>query len=102
MVVFCLKDESMYGKVVRRIVGGCFACIMLMVLVVMGCGFWREVHYRFHLDRFFNKTYYNTMPLSKEVTYYSNPYDENRYVTNGKGKKTLQNIRWIATPLGND
>ena len=102
MAVFCLKDESLYGKVIRRIVGGCIACIMLMVLVVMGCDFWREMNYRFHLDRFYNKTYYNVMPLSKAVTYYSNPYDENRYVTNGKGKKTIKNIRWIASPLGND
>lgn len=102
MVLFCLKDESMYGKVIRRIVGGCFAGIMLIAFITVGWLFGREIYYHLHEEWYIDESRYDALPLSKEVTYYSNPYELNSFVTNGKGKKTLQNIRWIATPLGND
>lgn len=98
-VILGMKDDSKYGKILRRVVGSCFAVIMLLVTSAAIVGTYEGI-----VDTFFDNDFeknFNTHYLSRGATYYSQ-YQEDSYVKNADGKKTIKDICWIAKPLGHD
>lgn len=98
-VIFGMRDDSKYGKFLRRVVGSCFTVIMLLVTSAAIVGLYDEI-----VNTFFDEDseeYYNVQYLSRGATYY-NQYLEEGFVKNADGKKTIKNICWIAKPLGYD
>lgn len=100
-VILGMRDDSKYGKFLRRVVGSCFAFLMLLLAVAACWEFCRTAYYRMSLDRHFDDSYYNQQHISRSVTYYTY-YDEDSYLKTSDGKKTITGIRWIAKPLGRD
>lgn len=99
-VVLGMRDDSKYGKFIRRMVGGSFACIMLLLLLNVGWAFGNRIYYRW-LYNHSNDDYGTGQYISRGVTYYS--YDgADGYVRTADGKTTITDIRWIAKPLGAD
>lgn len=99
-VILGMKDESRYGRFVRRVVGGSFAFIMLLLALSVGWSFGNRVYYRWFCDNS-NDDYGDGQYISRGVTYYS--YDgADGYVRTADGKTTISNILWIAKPLGTD
>lgn len=99
-VVLGMSDNSKYGKFVRRVVGGSFAFIMLMLALSVGWGFGNRAYYRWIYNHS-NNNYGTGQYISRGVTYYS--YEGvDGYVRTADGKTTISGIRWIAKPLGND
>ena len=49
-VVLGMKDDSKYGKFLRRTVGSCFAFIMLMLAMMIGFAVCRSAYYRLGID----------------------------------------------------
>ena len=100
-VILGMRDDSKYGKVLRRIVGSCFAFLMLLLAMAAGCDFCRTVSYRLEGSRLFDDSHYDSRYISRFVTYYT-CYDEDGYLETSDGKKTITGIKWIAKPLGMD
>lgn len=100
-VVLGMRDDSKYGKFLRRTVGSCFAFLMLLLAIAAGWDFCRTACYRLSMDRYFDDSYYNAQHISRSVTYYTS-YGEDGYIETSDGKKTITGIRWIAKPLGLD
>lgn len=101
--VLGMTDDSKYGKFIRRVVGTCFAVLVLIftgaVLWVVGEEVWRK------LDcDWFNAVqidYYDNEELSREISFHKG-YAKDGYLFNRDNKKVLKNICWIAKPLGED
>ena len=100
-VILGMRDDSKYGKILRRTVGSCFAFLMLLLAIAAGWDFCRTACYRLALDKHFDDSYYDTQYISRNVTYYTY-YDEDGFLKTADGKKTITGIRWIAKPLGMD
>lgn len=103
-VLLGMKDDSKYGRFIRRVVGSCFAFLMLLLAIAAGWDFCRTACYRLNID--FNEDdsdrYHTSQYLSRNATYYSYDYGESGYVRGRNRKKTLENVQWIAKPLGDD
>ncbi len=100
-VILGMRDDSKYGKILRRTVGSCFAFLMLLLAIAAGWGFCRAVWYRLEVNKHFDDSYYDTQYISRNVTYYTY-YDEDGFLKTADGKKTITGIKWIAKPLGMD
>ena len=96
-----MRDDSKYGKILRRTVGSCFAFLMLLLAIAAGWDFCRTACYRLEVNKHFDGSYYDTQYISRNVTYYTY-YDEDGFLKTADGKKTITGIRWIAKPLGMD
>ena len=100
-VILGMRDDSKYGKILRRTVGSCFAFLMLLLAIVAGWDFCRTAWYRLEVNKHFDDSYYDTQYISRNVTYYTY-YDEDGFLKTADGKKTITGIKWIAKPLGMD
>lgn len=100
-VVLGMKDDSKYGKFLRRTVGSCFAFIMLMLAMMIGFAVCRSAYYRLGIDGYLEDSYEDAQFVSRSVTYYAHCDDEG-YLKTCDGKKTITGIQWIAKPLGLD
>ena len=90
-----MRDDSKYGKILRRTVGSCFAFLMLLLAIAAGWDFCRTACYRLEVNKHFDGSYYDTQYISRNVTYYTY-YDEDGFLKTADGKKTITGIRWIA------
>ena len=100
-VVLGMKDDSKYGKVIRRMVGTCFAIIMLLVTAAVVWDFCRTACNRLNWNCSDYISSYNNQYLSRNLSYHEG-YDFDGYVFNRDGEKLIKKIHWIAKPLGND
>lgn len=99
-VILGMRDDSKYGKFLRRVVGSSFALIMLLLALNAGWSRCRSVYYRYFYNRS-DSGYGNSQYISRNVAYYS--YDgADGYVRTFDGKTTISDILWIAKPLGED
>lgn len=101
-VILGMKDESKYGKFIRRVVGGSFALIMLLLAGSALSGCINHIYYRYLANSYYNSSGYVGQYLSRNATYYSQEYQTDGYVETRDGKKTIKDIHWIAKPLGDD
>ena len=100
-VILGMRDDSKYGKFLRRVVGSCFAFMMVMFATAAGSALCELLYDTLKADRYFNESYYEQQYISHNVTYHSR-FDEDGFVKNADGKKTITGIKWIAKPLGMD
>lgn len=100
-VILGMKDESKYGKFLRRTVGTCFALLMIMLVAAAGGDFCNSAYRRLALRHNIGDEYWDERQMSPSVTYYSY-YRNNGYLKNSEGKKTITGIEWVATPWGAD
>lgn len=101
-VILGMKDESKYGKFIRRVVGGCFAFIMFVFACAGANALYEFVCKKVNATTCLNDSYYDPQYLSRNATYYSRSYETDGYVKTRDGKKTVKGIHWIAKPLGDD
>ena len=92
-----MRDESRYGKVIRRVAGSCFAIVMaLMALAALRTTVedvlrdfgWREKHVK--------------RELPGGMVYFQGLYGATGYVENQKGERTAEGIEWLYKPNGDD
>lgn len=100
-VILGMRDDSKYGKVLRRIVGSCFAFLMLLLAIAAGWDFCRTAYYRIVSDWHHDESYYHREYISRSISYYYYK-DEDGYLKTLDGDKPITNIRWIAKPMGLD
>ena len=100
-VILGMRDDSKYGKILRRTVGTCFASLVLLITILLVGDFCRSVYYRFGWNRFFDESCYNVMSISRTVTYYTYG-QEDGFLKNADGKKTITGIEWICEPNSSD
>ena len=86
-VILGMKDESKYGKFIRRTVGTCFALLMIMLVLAAGGDFCNCAYRRLALRHNIGDEYWDERQMSPSVTYYSY-YGNNGYLKNSEGKKT--------------
>lgn len=101
-VILGMQDESKYGKFLRRVVGGSFALIMLLLAGSALSSCINHIYYRYLANSYYNSSGYVGQYLSRNATYYSQEYQTDGYVETRDGKKTIKDIHWIAKPLGDD
>ena len=103
-IVLGMKDDSKYGKFIRRVVGTCIALLVFIFTMVslwsVGENLWRmtvcELFKPDKIDR------YNNQELSSLITYHEDDDGNNGYLFNQDNKKVLKGVAWIAKPLGED
>ena len=100
-VVLGMKDDSKYGKVIRRTVGTCFATIMLLITAAVVWDFGRTACNRLNWSSSDYIPSYNNQYLSRNLSYHEG-YDYDSFVFNRDGEKIIKKIHWIAKPLGED
>lgn len=102
-VVLGMQDDSRYGKFLRRVVGSCFALVMLFIAFAVCAGIVKSIKGCFD-DRFCSDDTSSeyVQYLSRGVIYYNGIYGEDGYVKDFNGETTIKGIKWIAKPLGND
>lgn len=100
-VILGMRDDSKYGKILRRTVGTCFTLLMIMLTSAVIYGVGKAFYEELPRDMRYGDDYYDTQYISRSVTYYTS-YDEEGYLKTSDGKKTITGIRWIAKPLGMD
>lgn len=101
-VILGMRDESKYGKVIRRVVGGSFATLMLLLAGTAIYGCINNICYKYKIYSRFYPSDYNAQYLSRNATFYSQEYQNDGYVATRDGKKTVKGIHWISKPLGED
>ncbi len=96
-----MKDDSRYGKVLRRVVATSFAVTMVVIAAIAAYiavqAFVEVVPRRFIVS----EDSYQTQHLSSGVCYYYR-FGRNGFVKNTDGQKTISDIDWIAMPSGKD
>ena len=80
-VVLGMKDDSKYGKILRRTIGTCFATIMLLVTAAVVWDFCRTACNRLNWSTSDYIPSYNNQYLSRSLTYHEG-YDYDGYVFN--------------------
>lgn len=100
-VILGMRDDSKYGKFLRRVVGSCFAFMMVVFATAAGSALCEFLYDTLKVDRYLDESYYDQQYLSRNTTYYSR-YGEDGYLKTSDGKKTITGITWIAKPLGYD
>ena len=80
-VILGMKDESKYGKFIRRVVGGCFAFIMFVFACAGGNALYEFVYKKVNAVKYLDDSYYDSQYLSRNATYYSRAYETDGYVT---------------------
>lgn len=103
-VVLGMKDESKYGKFIRRVVGTSFATLMLIITICALYGLCDGVKEKFNLDWWDDGyiAHYDNVFVSRNITYHSDYYSSNGYLFDANEKKVLKGVSWIAKPLGED
>lgn len=102
-VILGMRDDSKYGRIVRRVVGTCFAVIMVVIAAVFVLHFVERACYTFGCGRDSRCSYeYSDQYVSRNVRYYRDEQGQNGYVVDNSGNKVLTHIAWIAKPLGYD
>lgn len=101
-VILGMRDDSKYGKFIRRIVGGCFATLMLLLTVAALSSCINHFYYKYLANRYYNRSIQAGQYLSRNATYYSSASETDGYVETRDGKKTVKGIHWISKPLGDD
>ena len=104
-VILGMKDESKYGKFLRRTVGTCFATLMLLLTCAV---LWSAVDYCWGKTikgwfGFNEIPHYNNDYISPNLSFHID-YDkvEKGFVFDSNGRRVLKNISWIALPAGED
>lgn len=97
-VVLGMRDDSKYGKFIRRVVGSSFAFMMLLLALSAGWSCCNRAYYRWFYNH--SKNDYGQY-ISRNVAYYSCDGTDG-YVKTADGKTTVSDIMWIAKPLGVD
>lgn len=103
--LFGMKDETKYGRVLRRIVGTAFTVVVVLwatgILVIAGqkiCWIARNI-----LDR--GEEYgdaYLSETISENLSFYEHSYNIYGYVADSNGEIVLKKITWISKPMEGD
>lgn len=100
--VLGMRDRSWYGRLLHRVVGTCFALLMIMLVAAAAWGCYEELHEQIAVDESnMEDTYRYHQYVSGTVSYYYD-YGADGYLQTADGETTITGIRWIATPLGTD
>lgn len=99
-VILGMKDDSKYGRFLRRVVASCFTLVVLIITCAAVVGTYEGITGIFSEDD--SDEYYDLQYLSQNVVYYVRDYGEDGYVENKEGMKTISGIKWISKPLGSD
>jgi hypothetical protein len=97
-----MRDDSKYGRFLRRVVGTSFAASMLMFGIAMVYAIGRAFYEELPASARYGDVYYDVQYLSRHANYYSRSNQTDGYVKTSDGEKTIRDIRWIAKPLGDD
>ena len=79
-VILGMQDESKYGKFIRRVVGGSFALIMLLLAGSALSSCIDHIRYKYWAYNFYHTSSYTPQYLSRNATYYSQEYQTDGYV----------------------
>ena len=99
-VILGMRDDSKYGKLLRRVVGTCFAVVMLIIAFALSVKFYRSISHWFP-DITSDNEYYYKRNVSDNVTYYYDDYGKG-YIETSSGDKTIKGVCWVATPMSGD
>lgn len=100
-VILGMRDDSKYGKFLRRVVGSCFAFIMIVFAAAAGSALCEALYDALEIDKYLDDSYYDQQYLSRNAMFYIK-YGEDGFVKTVDGETTITGIKWIAKPLGMD
>ena len=101
--LFGMKDNSKYGRVLRRVVGTAFAAAVIFWAMTALERFGRCVYlYGIAIFDSDNENVYFSERLSDDISYYDGYYGHYGYLKNAQGKKVLKHILCINKPMEGD
>ncbi len=78
-VILGMRDDSNYGKILRRTVGTCFSLVMIMITSAVIYSVGKTFYEELPRDVRYGDNYYDTQYISRTVTYYTY-YGEDGYL----------------------
>lgn len=100
--LFAVNDNSAYSRFIRRVFGGCFALLTLILVASLCSRTFQDISRMFEYDEYLMSYTHRSMILSRGATYHIDCDEKTGYIENSAGEKTISDISWIATPSGND
>lgn len=101
--LFGMKDNSKYGRVLRRVVGTAFALVVIVWALASMVRYGRSLCW--NIDNVFDfgddYTYFSEQ-LSEDISFYEGYWGHYGYLKNAKGKKVLKHISRISKPVEGD
>lgn len=101
--LFGMKDNSKYGRVLRRVVGTAFALVVIVWALASMVRYGRSLCW--NIDNIFDfgddYTYFSEQ-LSEDISFYEGHWGHYGYLKNAKGKKVLKHISRICKPMDGD
>lgn len=100
--LFGMKDNSKYGRVLRRIVGTAFAVLSLFWMATGVAEFCDEIDIGIcnPFDR--DDGVYLSESLTNNLFFYDGYYGKDGYMVNADGKKLIKHVCWISKPMEGD
>lgn len=102
--LFGMKEESKYGRVMRRIVSTAFTAVVVFWAVEAFFDSADSICWELDdiIDCSGNEAFLSE-EISKDLDYYDySSYDKLGYLADAKGKKVLKNVAWITKPMKGD
>lgn len=101
--LFGMKDDSKYGRILRRVVGTAFALVVIVWALASMVRYGRSLCW--NIDNVFDfgddYTYFSEQ-LSEDISFYDGYWGHYGYLKNAKGKKVLKHISRISKPVEGD
>ena len=101
-VILGMKDDSKYGKIIRRIVGTSFAVVMVVLAAVAVSVAGRAVYELVPRDIRHSSDDEYAQYLSRNAAFWRCANKVSGYVETSDGTKTITDVHWLVKPLGND
>ncbi len=101
--LFGMKDNSKYGRVLRRVVGTAFALVVIVWALASMVRYGRSLCWNIDNGFDFGDDYtYFSEQLSEDISFYEGYWGHYGYLKNAKGKKVLKHISRISKPVEGD
>lgn len=101
--LFGMKEETKYGRVMRRIVSAAFAAVIVFWAAAEILDFADTISW--DIEDIFEcseRKAFLSEELSDDLAFYDYSGDKLGYLADGNGKKVLKNVFWISKPMEGD
>ena len=99
-----MNDESKYSRILRRIVGTCFATLALVLTVTVLCAWGYNLYHEcaWRWNRNCDIALYNNQLVSRNIFFHDDYGSNDGYIFDCNGTKLIKGVQWISKPLGED
>lgn len=103
--LFGMKDDSKYGRILRRVVGTAFAIVVIFWAAVVLVRFGRSIYWNISSSCGYGDRYssiYLDEEFNDNLFYYADCWSDKGYLADSNGRRILKHISRIGKPMDGD